>query len=452
MLVLLGAALGLGWLNEPWLTDRLREADLPPAQATYPFTDYAAFVNAARLLAQGQGAALYQLEAQRALQRHEWGTRYDPALAVPFVNPPWFAGLLQPLAGLPLGRGFLIWVAACAAMTLAAAAVLVAWARPPPLAGMAFMLAPLGFLPFWRTLLLGQTSALVTLGLALATVALAWGWDRRAGVALALVSVKPHLLILPLLALARTGRGWALAATAGAGTLLLLMPLPLTGFGVLPDYVRLLQSPAYAGYENLPQVQTWRAWIEATLHLQGAPAQLLLLAGPLAALALGAWAWSGVGDPHAGDREPPARIVVPSSGVKRYTARFTSYVSRFMFHASRAPAWELRWALTLLLTPWFTPHIHVHDLLIGIVPAAAVLRYLYTPAVVATMPPARRVAGFACLWGGWIGAWPLWLLPDARLALWGSGLILAWIVAELRATARTAALEREAWIALPHPQ
>ena len=493
--IMLGAALMLGWLNGPWLAGWLREADVPPAQAAYPFTDYAAFVNAARLLTGGQGAALYRLEAQRAPQRREWGTRYDEALAVPFVNPPWFAGLLWPLAGLPLGRGFLLWAAACAAMTVAATAVLVAWARPPPLVGAAFMLAPLGFLPFWRTLLLGQTSALVLLGLALATVALARGADRRGGIALALVSVKPHLLILPLLALARTGRWRALVTLVGAGAVLLLLPLPLTGFSVLSDYVKLLQSPAYAGYENLPQVQTWRALIESTLGLSGPLAGALLLAGPLAALALGAWAWQ---PPVASRRSPVAsrrssvasrqspvasrqssvagrqsavasrrssvagrRSSVAGANVEPLTQHSTlntqhSTLNTRLHSAFRIPhsafaAWELRWALTLLLTPWFTPHIHVHDLLIALVPGAAILRYLYQPAVVATMSRARRAAGFACLWGGWIGLWPLWLLPDTRLALWGSGLMLGWIVVELRGTAQAAQRE-QAWTAVAHPQ
>ena len=444
LVVTLVAALGLGWLNSPWLAGWLREADLPPAQATYPFTDYAAFVNAARLLAGGQGAALYQLEAQRAPQRREWGTRYDEALAVPFVNPPWFAGLLWPLADLPLGQGFLIWAAACAAMTLAAMTVLVAWARPPALVGAAYILAPLGFLPFWRTLRLGQTSALVTLGLALATVALARNADRRGGIALALVSVKPHLLILPLLALARTRRTQALIALVGAGAVLLLLPLPLTGFGVLSDYVNLLRSPAYAGYENLPQVQTWRALIETTLGLQGPLAAGLLLAGPLAALVLGAWAW----------QPPVSRWRWRRAGSRSVSGREHGEVRPSKAGAmlpAAVPAWELRWALTLLLTPWFTPHIHVHDLLIAIVPGAAILRYLYLPAVVATMSRARRAAGFACLWGGWIGLWPLWLLPDTRLALWGSGLTLAWIVVELRGTAH-AAQRGPTWTAVAHPQ
>ena len=105
----------------------------------------------------------------------------------------------------------------------------------------------------------------------------------------------------------------------------------------------------------------------------------------------------------------------------------------------------------MLLTPWFTPHIHVHDLLIALVPGAAILRYLYQPAVVATMSRARRAAGFACLWGGWIGLWPLWLLPDTRLALWGSALTLGWIVMELRGTAQAAQRE-QAWTAVAHPQ
>ena len=197
------------------------------------------------------------------------GRALDESLAVPYVNPPWFALALLPLAGLPIGAGFLIWLAVCAALTVGAAALLARWARPPPLVGVAFTLAAFGFVPFWRTAILGQTSALALFGLALGIVYLARGHAGRGGLALALVGVKPQLLILPLFGLLSGKRARALLACVAASGALLAVGLPVTGPGAAGDYLRLLRSAGYAAYENLPQMQSWRALVEGTLGLKG---------------------------------------------------------------------------------------------------------------------------------------------------------------------------------------
>ncbi|HUS16743.1 MAG TPA: glycosyltransferase family 87 protein [Chloroflexia bacterium] len=415
---MLALALATGWLNGPWLAQWAREATLPAANATYNLNDYAAFLTAARMIAHGTGPRLYQIEAQREEERDEWGARFDQPLAVPFVNPPWFALALLPLAGLPVGAGFLLWLTTCLTMVVAAAGLLVHWARPPRMVAVVFMLAVFSFVPFWRTMLIGQTSALVLFGLAAAVVCLARRQDRRAGLALALVSVKPQLIILPLLALVAQRRWRALATVSAAGVGLLLVGLPFTGVAAFGDYLALLRGPDYPAYENLPQMQSWRALVEGTLGLQGSAAILLNAAGMLAALVAVAWAWRSApsGPPAAGPTPPPD--------------------------------WDLRMALTLLLTPLFTPHLHVHDLLIWLVPGGLVLHHLYSPAG-RRLGAWRRALGFAGLWAGYLVAWPAWLLPEARLALVFSLLAAAWTAAALR----DARIERMAvWTPTPLPR
>jgi len=96
-------------------------------------------------------------------------------------------------------------------------------------------------------------------------------------------------------------------------------------------------------------------------------------------------------------------------------------------------------ALTLMLTQLFTPHIHIHDLLIWFVPGALLLHYLYSPE--AAGHPRRRDAGFVLLWSGYLVVWPAWLLPDARLALVFSLMACGWMAFVLHETRR----ERTAW-------
>ena len=415
LLVILAAAMLLCWMNRPWFAGWVDQATLPAARATYNLNDYAAFVNAARMILAGHGPDLYNIEAQRAAELRDWSARFDPQLAVPFVNPPWFAVALLPLAPLPMGVGFLIWLAVCCALILSAAALLARWARPPPLVGVAFVLSVAGFVPFWRTAILGQTSALVLFGLAWGIVSVAEGRARRGGLALALVGVKPQLLILPVLALLMERRRKALFWCVSASLALVAVTLPIIGLGAIPDYLALMRSAAYAGYENLPQMQSWRALIEGTLGLRGSTATMLNLAGMLAGLGLVVWAWW-----------EPART--RWAGGPR---NWTRLIERNPVQSD--PNWDLRMALTILATQLFTPHMHVHDLLIWIVPGGLLLHHLYAPGAAWRMGRRRRTIGFVSLWAGYLVVWPAWLWPDARLALWFSLLVCGWLVVELRA-------------------
>src|SRR6476620_4313150 len=103
LLVVLLASMALCWMNRPWFATWVNEATLPAARATYNLNDFAAYVNAARLIADGRGARAHALGAQRGRETLDWGARYDESLAVPYVSPPLFALARLPLVGLPLG-------------------------------------------------------------------------------------------------------------------------------------------------------------------------------------------------------------------------------------------------------------------------------------------------------------------------------------------------------------
>ncbi|HMA36299.1 MAG TPA: glycosyltransferase family 87 protein, partial [Chloroflexia bacterium] len=272
-----------------------------------------------------------------------------------------------------------------------------------------------------RTIILGQTSALALFGLAAGVVSLAHRQPRGAGLALALVGVKPQLLLLPLLALVCQRRWRALAWCAAASALLIGAGALLTGPQALFDYITLLRSADYAGYENLPQMQSWRALIEGTLGLQGAPAALLDGIGMLLAMILVAWAWRTPAPPADSDL---------GRGVGRGVGGWGLGVGGW------APYWDLRMALTMLLIPLFTPHLHMHDLLIWLVPGGLLLHHLYAPAGRAGMSARQRRAGFLWLWAGYLIVWPAWLMPDARLALWFSLAAAGWMVLQLRGASR----------------
>lgn len=178
--------------------------------------DYLAFHTGARLLATGEGAALYDLEQQRALQ--ETLTGCSLARWQPYVNPPLFALALVPFSALGVRAGFHLFGVF---VMLALVAALVAFGRALP--GLASvpgsratgLLLAFGFAPVASTLAGGQNTALSLALCAALYAALHARRDVLAGTWLGLLSYKPTLLPVLLVVVALRGR-WRVLAVAGA--------------------------------------------------------------------------------------------------------------------------------------------------------------------------------------------------------------------------------------------
>lgn len=164
------------------------------------------------------------------------GNPYDPAellayqrladpdrdAAVMMWNPPWSLAVYVPVGLLPVRWATLIWVGAQLAAVMVACDLLWGvYGGPPRLRGVSQLIG-LTFAPVVWTVLYGQNTGLLLLGLAGFAHFHARGQPARAGVCAALTALKPHLLAVfgVLLVLDVIRRRGVVALTAGGGTLL----------------------------------------------------------------------------------------------------------------------------------------------------------------------------------------------------------------------------------------
>lgn len=188
------------------------------------FPDFRLFWNAARLvLAHGPGAVY-------ATQGSPW----------PYLNPPPLAWLVVPLGMLPFEPAFAIW--------LVASLLALAWA--PLLSGLGWrgVLSGAALLPTFVALGSGQVSPLLLLALVWAARLEARGRWLAAGLLFSLLAVKPQLGFLLPVALLAAGRWRPVAAAAGAGAVIGAATLASLGVEGVESWVTAISAFSHNSY------------------------------------------------------------------------------------------------------------------------------------------------------------------------------------------------------------
>lgn len=298
--------------------------------------DFTAYYTGWTLIRSGRAAELYNLEAQRAVQAALLGPNRFKDDLLPHNTVPHVAWITSPLGALPMRAAYLVWTGLNALLLMGLS---LAWWRAlsdrSRRERVLALTAALAFPPLLSTFMLG------TSGVAVAAVW--WGMYRAArreddavlGAMLALLSARPQTGVLPALALlgTRRWRAW------GIGALLLALWLGATTWALGPrvwlDYLHLLRADS-AAYGHLG------IYPETMYNLRGT---LTLWLGYARAPWIEALTWVGFGLAGLGIValwwRPPQR---------------------------GTPAWTLRWALTLGLTLFFSPHLNPQDGWLMVVP------------------------------------------------------------------------------------
>jgi hypothetical protein len=307
-------------------------------------SDVPAFYIGARLVLTGQSATLYDMGLQSRLHA-ELIAPYGPVGLDPFVHPPYVALLAAPLGLLALPGAYLV----CTAINLTAVAytlrrlVVGMWpARERRIVLLACLRAP----PLYIGMMLGQLPPVVVwLSLTGALPALVAERERQAGLWLALGLLKPPLLIAPLLALLVARRWRTLAVFSISGAVLLGASLLVAGFWI-PDYLKLLQlfvQPEQALGDFPWMMQNWRGLVYALLGTDSDPLSAGLIAGlTLASLGL------------------VAVVCWPRPGQRR-------------------PAWDICFAVAILLDVLIDPHLFLQDAAIAVLPGLVLWGAAHAP-------------------------------------------------------------------------
>jgi hypothetical protein len=329
-----------------WMFFRLRR------EIATGYPDFTIFYTAGKVVNEGRGRRLYDLETQLALQRSFAPEIEHRENALPFNHPPFEALLFVPLAGLPYVTAYLVWAAFNIALILGLWILL----RPrlPSLHNLLPglpLLAIFAFFPVIMALLQGQDSILLLFVYGLAFAALTTGRAFLAGICLALALFK-FQLVLPFVVVLLVRRQWkAIAGFSFTAFVLLLVSAAVVGWnGVMayPGFVlRLNQSAAHAGIypRGMPNL---RGLIAGSLHLTGLPAILLIVTLSIVLVALVARWWPV---------EPGHKF-------------------------------ELGFSLCLAVTTMVSYHLLVHDLSVLMLPILLVAELLVAGQIVG---PARRI-------------------------------------------------------------
>ncbi len=344
--------------------------------------DFPALYAAARLVADGAGAGVYDTRTIAAAELAAAGRPVGGSGVLAYFNPPFFALLLSPLSELSLTDAYRAWTVLSVGLV-----VVDAWLIWLIADGMrrssraAVVLAFLTLFPLTYGLQVGQFSLILVTSWAAAFVLLRRGRTRSAGIALAPLLIKPELL-LPIAAYLFWKRQWGVFATLAPITgIALAVSLWVIGPGNALTY------PAY-----LLDSTTWSANGTATNVMFGWNGIVAMLWDPaqvrfalLIAAALSAATLVGL--------------------TRAWRGRLDLRSDRFI----------VQWALLTVATLLVDPHLYLQDTII-LAPAAAALLAL-TPEAARGRVAVAMLAGWALLGFG--------VFPNEHLGVNAFGLYLA---------------------------
>jgi len=256
--------------------------------------DFATRYAAGRMVRQGRGAQLYDIEAQTLLQRDLFG-RATPLLE---LHPPFEALLYAPISSLPLVRSYLVWGVFNIALWMAAVYFLRA-SMAEPKRDFQFLAACFTFFPLWLALHGGQTSILLLLSYALTLFSWKRGREFGAGACLGLGLCKFQLVLPFAFICALRGKWKFIAGLAAVAATLVAASFATVGPAGVAHYAELLiyttrhpSDPAYSPVA-VATMPTLKGFLSTVLGAAVAPLRIsaLVAAASIALLLYAAWRW-----------------------------------------------------------------------------------------------------------------------------------------------------------------
>lgn len=228
---------------------------------------------------------------------NDFGRLYDPGrqfeierclvpdlpTVVPFVRPPAYAALLEPLATLPLPLAFRIWLA------IQIALLLMSWGWAIWKFGPNGLIWSVMFLPTAVGVANGQDCAVILILMIAAYELAERGWMFACGFAIGLSLFKFHLLLLfPALMLA-TRRWRMFSGYCSSAAIVVITSAMLGGWKGLLDYARLLQRKDIERLSPSPERMSNIYAIATNLGVESPGVSMILFAIVVAIAFLAAW-------------------------------------------------------------------------------------------------------------------------------------------------------------------
>jgi hypothetical protein len=269
--------------------DVLFPGSLPLNSAGTPVSgDYIAFHAAGRLAASGQAALMYDRDAVVSIQEDLLQGK-GPGFYDAYRNPPFFALLYTPLAGLDLLQGYVAWWAislTCLGLAIKLLLDGVPALRARSRGALVFVFA---FAPVYFGLIDGENATVSLLLYVLIYRAFAHGEDHALGVWAALGLFKPQLFFIFPVIFLMTRRWRSLLTYVLTGAVLGAVSFALVGADGMQAWTRVLLD--HEGGNTLAngwRMASAKSFLDALLPGQG-PLSLVTYVGVSAALLLLLW-------------------------------------------------------------------------------------------------------------------------------------------------------------------
>jgi Glycosyltransferase family 87 len=292
--------------------------------------DYDVFYAAGRLVLDGRGEKLYDLQTIGDEERKVLNTPVEGKDIYPYLNPPFVAAIMAPFSLLPpVAFGLLLVILDVALMVLTGRAMLKQLSLRRSYQLWLFWLAYFSGFSVFTLLWHGQfTPIILTSWFGFVSFQMR-GKEGLSGASLALALIKPQFVLLPLAFLIFHRRWDALRTffTIAAG--LAVISVGVSGPEVVIDYPRyVLSSTDWSDNGIFGQYMLgWQGFL-ADVTGDNTPSRALFLALALPTVALTVWTWRGVW------KDQLARL-------------------------------PLVMATTFMATLLVTPHLYLQDLLLG---------------------------------------------------------------------------------------
>lgn len=290
-------------------------------------TDFSAFYAGGRVAQTHGFSNAYKIELQQSVQEELLGFPLVEGQALLYNHIPYLLPILSLLVSENYVTSFLQWALL---MIVAYTAGVLVFLRNTRIGfNPLLLIGALLFFPFFQSILLGQDTALLFLGVAIWCAGMKTKNDWLAAIGLALTTVRPHLclaLAIPLF-FSHRSVAWKFILTAG---ILILFSLILIGKEGSLDFVHILQISAGG---------TWYGMKEsAMVNLIGLLTRISHGIEPELIRALG-WAGYGIG------------ILLSIMVWRRYETDLPVKIS-----------------MTIIFALFFAPHLHYHDLTLLVIP------------------------------------------------------------------------------------
>ncbi|MEN8122767.1 MAG: glycosyltransferase family 87 protein [Bacteroidota bacterium] len=219
--------------------------------------DFRAFITAADMIKGEDADHLYDLSYQIKWQSIRFGDLFpiNKINLLVFVYPPWVATLLIPLGGLTSHIAYLIFMAINIMVLTGCAILIKLLIQEHTDISWIFIWLFIAFPPVMWTLMQGQFSLWLLLGLLGCWYGISKDFQIFAGLALGLLLIKPYLLLFPCIYLFFIKRWRAIFGLSIAVLLSFVLCMPLGGWNIIKEWISLSKiiSQSHGQYGVYPE-------------------------------------------------------------------------------------------------------------------------------------------------------------------------------------------------------